>query len=139
MKRKVKESLKITILCGCISALLYLKSIKENTTWFLKEVFQCLLLVNILTFFMMTASLNRIPRNGVHLILVKIYSVMWQSFSAAKYICFKNIKSLANCMRRNDNDYATKLWKISLRKHKDALVKTCDGKQITWRWETRIH
>ena len=32
-----------------------------------------------------------IPRN-VHLILVKIYSVMWQSFSAAKYIFFNIIK-----------------------------------------------
>ena len=56
----MKESLKITILCGYISALLYLKSIKENTTWFLKEVFPCLLLVYILTFFMMTTSLNHI-------------------------------------------------------------------------------
>ena len=92
MKRKVKESLKITILCGCISALLYLKSIKENTTWFLKEVFPCLLLVYILTFFIMTTSLNRIyvgtdyvirfemnvlsPFRVVLFILVKIYSVM---------------------------------------------------------------
>ena len=42
-------------------------------------------------------------------------------------------------MRRNDNNYATKLWTLSLRKHKVALVKTCDGKQIIWRRETRIH
>ena len=58
---------------------------------------------------------------------------MWQSFSAAKYIFFNDTKSLANYMRRNDDNYATKLWKISLRKHNVALVKTCDGKQITWR------
>ena len=42
-------------------------------------------------------------------------------------------------MQRNDNYYATKLWKISRRKYKVALVKTCDGKQITCRRETRIH